>query len=157
MGLITRLWEICTESFITMSGERVPSIRSTCRSRYHWRYRWPTKVRLPFRIPFLNFCFFIFSLLPFEYPERFQNFQFLANTFYYFYYYYLPRQCRGGTSSSHRTLVGEQIQSVGGGGGNGTMDPDALAETYWYLHIQDRTTWTQEIDLRSSTSVTRFF
>lgn len=30
------------------------------------------------------------------------------------------------------------------------MDPDSLAQTYWHLHIQDRTAWTQEIDLRPS-------
>lgn len=33
---------------------------------------------------------------------------------------------------------------------DGTMDPDALAQTYWHLHVQDRSAWTQEIDLRSS-------
>ena len=26
--------------------------------------------------------------------------------------------------------------------------PDAKAETYWRLHIQDRTAWTLELDLR---------
>lgn len=30
------------------------------------------------------------------------------------------------------------------------MDPDALAQTYWHLHVQDRAAWTQEIDLRPS-------
>ncbi|PKI36498.1 hypothetical protein CRG98_043107 [Punica granatum] len=34
--------------------------------------------------------------------------------------------------------------------GSGPMDPDSLAQTYWHLHIQDRTAWTQEIDLRPS-------
>jgi len=28
------------------------------------------------------------------------------------------------------------------------LDPDALAETYWFLHQQHKTTWTQELDLR---------
>ncbi|XP_028764071.1 estradiol 17-beta-dehydrogenase 1 [Neltuma alba] len=42
-----------------------------------------------------------------------------------------------------------------GGVGDGLMDPDALAQTYWHLHVQERNAWTQEIDLRSSTS--RFF
>jgi NAD(P)-dependent dehydrogenase (short-subunit alcohol dehydrogenase family) len=28
------------------------------------------------------------------------------------------------------------------------LSPDAIAETYWQLHIQDHTTWTQELDLR---------
>ena len=30
------------------------------------------------------------------------------------------------------------------------LSPDAIAETYWRLHIQDRTTWTLELDLRPS-------
>ncbi|KAF9603948.1 hypothetical protein IFM89_039287 [Coptis chinensis] len=52
---------------------------------------------------------------------------------------------RSSTSTSQRTAIGEQQQLV-----DGSMDPDALAQTYWYLHVQDRTAWTQEIDLRSS-------
>ncbi|WOK96215.1 hypothetical protein Cni_G04922 [Canna indica] len=32
------------------------------------------------------------------------------------------------------------------------MDPDALAQTYWHIHVQDKGAWTQEIDLRSSSS-----
>jgi NAD(P)-dependent dehydrogenase (short-subunit alcohol dehydrogenase family) len=28
------------------------------------------------------------------------------------------------------------------------LDPEAIAEVYWQLHTQDRTTWTFEIDLR---------
>ncbi|OVA01770.1 Short-chain dehydrogenase/reductase SDR [Macleaya cordata] len=52
------------------------------------------------------------------------------------------------SSTSQRSTVGEQLI----GGGASSMDPDALAQTYWYLHIQDRTAWTQEIDLRSSSS-----
>ncbi len=30
------------------------------------------------------------------------------------------------------------------------LSPDAIAETYWQLHIQDRTAWTLELDLRPS-------
>ena len=30
------------------------------------------------------------------------------------------------------------------------LSPDAIAETYWRLHIQDRTAWTLELDLRPS-------
>ncbi|KAM6564381.1 hypothetical protein CsatB_024379 [Cannabis sativa] len=65
---------------------------------------------------------------------------------------------RGSGSSSAQRItssgIGEHtIQSGGGGGGDGSvMDPDAVAQTYWYLHLQDRTTWTQEIDLRPSTT-----
>ncbi|URE42391.1 short chain dehydrogenase [Musa troglodytarum] len=32
-----------------------------------------------------------------------------------------------------------------------SMDPDALAQTYWHIHVQDKGAWTQEIDLRPST------
>jgi NAD(P)-dependent dehydrogenase (short-subunit alcohol dehydrogenase family) len=28
------------------------------------------------------------------------------------------------------------------------LSPDAIAETYWQLHLQDRTAWTLELDLR---------
>ncbi|KAI7741699.1 hypothetical protein M8C21_030470, partial [Ambrosia artemisiifolia] len=44
-----------------------------------------------------------------------------------------------------RSLVGEQ-ESVGG---DGSMDPDSVAQTYWYLHVQPQNAWTQEIDIRS--------
>ncbi|WVZ10513.1 hypothetical protein V8G54_015043 [Vigna mungo] len=42
--------------------------------------------------------------------------------------------------------------SISSGEDEGTVDPDAVAQTYWHLHIQDRTAWTQEIDLRSNTA-----
>lgn len=29
-----------------------------------------------------------------------------------------------------------------------TLDPDSIAETYWQLHAQDPSAWTQELDLR---------
>lgn len=51
------------------------------------------------------------------------------------------------STSQQRWLVAEQ-QIVGGG--EGCLDPDAVAQTYWQLHIQDRAAWTQEIDLRPS-------
>jgi len=28
------------------------------------------------------------------------------------------------------------------------LSPDAIAETYWQLHVQDPTAWTHEIDVR---------
>ncbi|KAJ6919548.1 hypothetical protein NC651_013488 [Populus alba x Populus x berolinensis] len=61
-----------------------------------------------------------------------------------------------GPSSSQRTSVGEQQQQEQqgtGGIGEMMMDPDSLAQTYWHLHVQDRTAWTQEIDLRPSYSI----
>ncbi|KAF7809805.1 3-ketodihydrosphingosine reductase [Senna tora] len=46
----------------------------------------------------------------------------------------------------------EGKNEIVGGEGSMSMDPDAVAQTYWHLHIQHRTAWTHEIDLRSSTS-----
>lgn len=37
--------------------------------------------------------------------------------------------------------------------GSVNMDPDAVAQSYWQLHVQDKNAWTQEMDLRSSSSV----
>ncbi|KAL3592102.1 hypothetical protein D5086_010742 [Populus alba] len=65
-----------------------------------------------------------------------------------------------GPSSSQRTSVGEQQQQEQqgtGGIGEMMMDPDSLAQTYWHLHVQDRTAWTQEIDLRPSYSNPGFY
>ncbi|KAF5958215.1 hypothetical protein HYC85_005440 [Camellia sinensis] len=62
---------------------------------------------------------------------------------------------RAPSTSQQRLLVGphhQQQQQQQNGGGDGSMDPDALAQTYWHLHTQDRTAWTQEIDLRPSNS-----
>ncbi|CAA2993971.1 Hypothetical predicted protein [Olea europaea subsp. europaea] len=46
------------------------------------------------------------------------------------------------------STVGEQTQSRGR---DECMDPEVVAQTYWHLHSQDRSVWTQEIDLRPST------
>jgi NAD(P)-dependent dehydrogenase (short-subunit alcohol dehydrogenase family) len=35
-----------------------------------------------------------------------------------------------------------------GSGSPARLSPDAIAETYWQLHRQDPTAWTQEMDLR---------
>lgn len=32
--------------------------------------------------------------------------------------------------------------------GGAQLDPDAIAETYWQLYAQDRSTWSQEVELR---------
>ncbi|XP_026455813.1 very-long-chain 3-oxoacyl-CoA reductase [Papaver somniferum] len=53
------------------------------------------------------------------------------------------------SASPSRSMVGEQQV---GEGTSLSLDPDALAQTYWYLHVQDRNVWTHEIDLRSSNS-----
>ncbi|XP_010317164.1 uncharacterized protein [Solanum lycopersicum] len=57
-----------------------------------------------------------------------------------------------GSSSQQRLLVGEpEQQQTGVWAGEELMDPDGVAQTYWHLHIQDRSAWTQEIDLHPST------
>lgn len=44
-----------------------------------------------------------------------------------------------------RTLRLERLAELGD---DGALDPAAIAENYWHLHCQQRTAWTQEIDLR---------
>ncbi|CAJ1942757.1 unnamed protein product [Sphenostylis stenocarpa] len=66
-----------------------------------------------------------------------------------------PRGVTSATSLQRGNSSGEQSSGVVGGGGEGTMDPDALAQTFWHLHVQDRSAWTQEMDLRSPSA--RFF
>lgn len=45
-----------------------------------------------------------------------------------------------------------RVQEMSGGGREDStmLSPDAIAETYWQLHAQDRTAWTLELDLRPS-------
>ena len=31
---------------------------------------------------------------------------------------------------------------------DGILNPDAIAEAYWQLHVQPRSAWTHELDLR---------
>lgn len=73
---------------------------------------------------------------------------------------YIKLKCRGASRSSlswqqQRWGVREmKVENEEGGGeeeeDDGSMDPDELARTYWHLHIQHRSAWTQEIDLRPS-------
>lgn len=43
-----------------------------------------------------------------------------------------------------------QVESQPGRDIESFLNSDAIAETYWQLHIQPRTTWTHELDLRPS-------
>uniref|UniRef100_A0A6N2KW54 Uncharacterized protein n=1 Tax=Salix viminalis TaxID=40686 RepID=A0A6N2KW54_SALVM len=63
---------------------------------------------------------------------------------------------RAPPNSQRTSSAGEQQQQQQGmaGGDQMVMDPDSLAQTYWHLHVQGRTAWTQEIDLRPSNSTT---
>ena len=50
-------------------------------------------------------------------------------------------------------IDGAQVRSrfaeyIDGLGPDGALNPDDMAESYWMLHRQPRSTWTQEIDLR---------
>jgi NAD(P)-dependent dehydrogenase (short-subunit alcohol dehydrogenase family) len=50
-------------------------------------------------------------------------------------------------------IDGERLRSrapavVAERGEDGLLDIDAIAETYWHIHRQPRSAWTQEIDLR---------
>ena len=52
-----------------------------------------------------------------------------------------------GAIDGHRinTLVPQLAQAKGEGG---LLDLEAIAESYWQLHLQHRSAWSQEIDLR---------
>jgi NAD(P)-dependent dehydrogenase (short-subunit alcohol dehydrogenase family) len=39
-------------------------------------------------------------------------------------------------------------QFVEQAGADGLLNPDAIAETYWQLHLQHRSAWTHELDVR---------
>ena len=41
-------------------------------------------------------------------------------------------------------------ENMSSGEDEGTVDPNVVAQTYWHLHIQDWTAWTQEMDMRSN-------
>ncbi|EPS74055.1 hypothetical protein M569_00701, partial [Genlisea aurea] len=63
-------------------------------------------------------------------------------------------KCRGGGASSSCQQRGTRSRSLSSSStsesfhGNLWMNPDVIAQTYWYLHNQDRSVWTHEMDLR---------
>ncbi|KAJ6378607.1 hypothetical protein OIU78_028776 [Salix suchowensis] len=64
----------------------------------------------------------------------------------------IPRAPPSSQRTSSSAGEQQQQQQQGVAGGEMVMDPDSLAQTYWHLHVQGRTAWTQEIDLRPSNS-----
>jgi NAD(P)-dependent dehydrogenase (short-subunit alcohol dehydrogenase family) len=50
-------------------------------------------------------------------------------------------------------VIGEPRSGRGRCGGetasSAGADPDAVAQSYWHVHAQDRSAWTQEMDIRS--------
>ncbi|XP_052165867.1 uncharacterized protein LOC127782638 [Oryza glaberrima] len=51
-------------------------------------------------------------------------------------------------------VIGDPRSGRGGCGGEAASasgaDPDAVAQSYWHVHAQDRSAWTQEMDIRSA-------
>lgn len=70
-----------------------------------------------------------------------------------------PSPSPSSSSSTQRSLTGaggggeqnlshqQQVVGIIGGGGGRLINPDAVAQTCWHLHVQDPTAWTFEIDL----------
>ncbi|KAL5992687.1 hypothetical protein ACLOJK_013606 [Asimina triloba] len=56
-----------------------------------------------------------------------------------------------------RSSSGVQRSGSGESSSDMSLDPDAIAQTYWHIHTQDRSAWTREVDLRSSNSYQRFY
>lgn len=44
-----------------------------------------------------------------------------------------------------RRYLGDYLESLGE---DGSLEPDAIAEAFWYLHAQPRNSWTFELDIR---------
>ncbi|MFT4615490.1 MAG: NAD(P)-dependent dehydrogenase (short-subunit alcohol dehydrogenase family) [Bacteroidia bacterium] len=44
-----------------------------------------------------------------------------------------------------QTLLGEYLEHLGE---DGSLEPDAIAQSYWFLHSQPRNAWTFELDVR---------
>jgi len=44
-----------------------------------------------------------------------------------------------------KSVLPDYLDSLGS---EGALSPDAIADAYWFIHDQDRTAWTHELDLR---------
>ncbi|MCL7030466.1 hypothetical protein MKW94_029723 [Papaver nudicaule] len=53
----------------------------------------------------------------------------------------------GGGGGEQHSSQHQQVVGIIGEGGGRLIDPDAVAQTYWHLHVQDPSAWTLEIDL----------
>ncbi|KAG2584523.1 uncharacterized oxidoreductase YoxD-like [Panicum virgatum] len=49
--------------------------------------------------------------------------------------------------SSRAGAAGDPVSAAAAG-----ADPDAVAQSYWHVHAQDKSAWTQELDIRSPSS-----
>ena len=66
---------------------------------------------------------------------------------------YGPRGVHVGHVVVDGVINGEQVRSrlaeyLDHLGEDGSLEPDAIAESYWYLHSQPRNCWTFEVDVR---------
>jgi hypothetical protein len=52
-----------------------------------------------------------------------------------------------GGINGHR-LVSRRPEVLKERGEDGLLDPDAIAETYWQIHLQPRVAWSHEVELR---------
>jgi NAD(P)-dependent dehydrogenase (short-subunit alcohol dehydrogenase family) len=52
----------------------------------------------------------------------------------------------GGIAGTRLLSAAPQLKEIRGE--DGLLDPDDIAEAYWQLHIQPRSTWSQEVELR---------
>jgi len=60
----------------------------------------------------------------------------------------MAREFQGQGIHVAHTVIDGQIRSATDDAGDTRLDPDAIAESYWQLHAQQRSAWTQELDLR---------
>jgi len=58
--------------------------------------------------------------------------------------------CFNGRKEKWGTAWSTRSSRAGGAGDPAAAaDPDAVAQSYWHVHAQDKSAWTQEMDIRS--------